>query len=216
MGQSGVRWPAGASRDVLLYGNSYAAQWRETIAALLPKGVRLTTVTTTACDPVNTATHERNRSGASCAATAKLALAEAVRLKPSLVVFSMAVVRNAAMTREMLKGLAAGGAKVLWIGVVPAAPSFERCLGRHGQLAACNATPTRAKLGAAFDLSFTDLAASAGAGYVGLTDVYCRPSGCPALVEGAPVRTDGSHLTYFGMRGAVPKLSAAIALTVRR
>jgi peptidoglycan/LPS O-acetylase OafA/YrhL len=214
-GADGIRWPSGVSRNVVLYGNSYAAQWRQTLAAVLPRGVTLTTVTATACDPVDTESTKTNSGGESCAKTARFALAEVARLRPALVVFSMAVVRNRSKTAEFFKAIRINAGHVLWIGVAPAAHSFERCLGRGNELTACNATSARARLGAAFDLSFGGLAADAGAGYVGLTDVYCFADVCPAIVAGQPIRTDGSHLSIYGMRAAVPKLSLAIALQIQ-
>jgi len=211
-GLGGIAWPAGVSRNVVLYGNSFAAQWRQTVAAILPRSVRLTTISATACDPVDTDTAERNKSGQSCAGTTRFALDQVARRKPEIVLFSMAVVRDQAKTREFLRSLKLRARHVLWIGGAPAAKSFERCLGRDAQVSACNASPERVKLAAAFDSSFSGLAFSAGAGYVGLTDVYCVSSGCPGFVAEQPIRTDGVHLTNFGMRAAAGKLSAALAM----
>ena len=203
---------SGQPWNVALVGNSFAAQWRETLATVLPTGSKLTALTAAGC-PVaieESDTRFRDASGLSCGQHVKFWHKQVKELKPNLIVigFEIGASDHPAEIGSLLKYARASARHVLFLGPPPATHSFSDCLRGTNDIRTCN-TSKASQLEA--DPLYAAAAKAAGVNYLSLKRLVCVNSECPWFVNGAPVRFDGSHLSKPTMKALSGFLLDAIA-----
>ena len=90
---------------------------------------------------------------------------------------------------------------------MPQAPTWDKCVGDSGDITRCSVTNFAA---GANDPNVRAATEAAGAKYWEIQPLFCTSDGCPALLDGKPVRRDGTHLTSSATNGVKPQLTAAI------
>ena len=202
-----MQWPAGLSKNVALIGNSYAAQWRETIGSVLPEGTQVVPFTMISCDPSAPASdHTKNVYGDDCGKHVKSVEGYLRNFKPGLIIVASMRQKGSTFMRNgpylaSLKGFAP---HVLHFIPTPPAPRFQKCLGKGTRVKQCN--------GSFYPILINDYknleaaGKAAGVSTFSGADVFCFKTVCPAFVSDKPVRFDGFHLTadtLFQVRGFV-------------
>ena len=204
-----------SGKRVLILGNSFAGQWQQRVAELLPTSSKLNSLTVGGCSPLELAGSppHTNLDQVNCQAWAKWELAQTQRLKPSLVIISSRSDTNPrtgasqALT-TLLRSVRQTGAKLLWISSLPLAPSWTACVDAAREVTECSLTATEARR--PIDPYIQSQVEAAGSHYWDLKPPFCTPEGCPALLNGKPVRQDGSHLSTSATADVAPQLNAAI------
>jgi len=204
-----------SGKRVLILGNSFAGQWQQRIAELLPKSSRLSSLTVGACSPLELggSTPHTSLDNVNCKAWANWELAQAQRLKPSLVIISSRSDTNPttgasqALT-TLLRSVRQTGAKLLWISSLPLAPSWTSCVDASTEVTQCSLTATEAQR--PIDTYIQSQVEAEGSHYWDLKPLFCTSQGCPAILKGKPVRQDGSHLSNWATADVAPQLNAAI------
>jgi peptidoglycan/LPS O-acetylase OafA/YrhL len=192
-------------RKVVLIGDSYASQWGETIASVLPRSAQLVRLTYTGCrvagplQPIQ-----------ACATHRAFRQRELKRLRPDLVVLSAIFGNQPADMTKLVKQLRKL-APTLWIGFVPSAGHFDTCIKSPPLLSRCNASPSAQSLTTA---QHRAAAGVGGAQYLDLSRSACTAATCPAFIDNHAVRWDGAHLTSWMLGQLAPLAGAAIRLTV--
>jgi len=200
-------------KNVVLVGNSYVAMWSDAIAGVLPKDANATSLAVGSCVPYDFGGKivNRNEGGVDCSKWAKWEVGQVKRLKPALVVISSIPKRDQPVTfsavTKLVKSLQKTGSKVLWIGSVPQAEPWDTCVGDSRDISKCTITDFASN---ANDPSIRAATEAAGAKYWEIQPLFCTSDGCPTLLDGKPVRTDGTHLTPSATNGVKPQLTAAI------
>ena len=119
-GSKAIAWPKGVAKRVVLMGHSFAGQFIDTIAQVLPRSTTLVPIILASCDlSTPTSDHARLPNGRDCGAHNRFAFEQAAKAKPGLVIFS-AQLRNQAdaqssKVREMARRIKGLGAQTLMI-----------------------------------------------------------------------------------------------------
>ena len=195
-GGKDMKWPAGLSTNVALVGNSYAAQWRETIGSVLPEGTQVIPFTMISCDPSAPASdHTKNIYGDDCGKNIKNVEGYLRKLKPGLIIVASMRQNGSTFMRNgpYLASLKKFAPKVLHFIPTPPAPRFQKCLRKSTQIKQCNGSYYPILVN---NYKWLEAAGkAAGVSSFSGADVFCFKSICPAFVDDKPVRFDGFHLT---------------------
>lgn len=203
-------------KSVVLIGNSIAMQWGKLLADQLPRGSNLVSLGLGACVPFDLKgvvfrNHPDN--GLSCPGHARWTDQQVRRLRPQLAVISSSSYDRAkldgyrAVRPWIERNFTSRGIKVLFIGSVPTSLGWDKCLKGANDISRC-ATTSFAQ--GALDPGIKVGVQQAGGYYWELQPLFCVPDGCPAVMNGYPVRLDFTHLSIPAMKGVLPQLSAAI------
>jgi len=198
-------------KTVALVGNSYAAQWRNSIATALPQGASLVPFTLAGCHPDATKGDTKQTNGVVCSEHRSWSTGQIQRLRPDLTIISATTSSRTALMGKLVKDLRKAG-PVLWIGPPPETPKFESCLGSDNRISQCK-TPVPGSL--ATNRAFAGAAASANATYMDLAPILCLNMTCPTFIKGQEVRFDGSHLTTWALDTLSPVVRQAIIQTLQ-
>ncbi len=204
-GGDDMKWPNGLSKSVALVGNSFAAQWRETIASVLPAGTRVVPLTMISCDASAPETdHTKTIYHDDCGKHVSEVNKFLKQLKPGLVIISTPHNDGSTINRigPFLKRMKGYSKNVLFVSPTPAVPKFEKCLGNGTNIAKCNGPIYPVLIDD--DQKYSSQARSSGASMLSGVEVFCLNRTCPAFVGDKPVRFDGFHLTQqtlFAVRG---------------
>jgi hypothetical protein len=200
-----------APTKIALVGNSYAVQWRQSLASVLPKGSSLVPFTLAACDPAATESDAKQIDGVSCFGHRKWSVAQVQKLRPDVTIVSTTGSSKPSAMAKLIKELRTAG-PVLWIGFPPNTPSFQTCLGQDHRIRACQLplpeqfSTNNANVG---------IAAASKTTYLNLKPLLCTSMTCPAFIKGHEVRFDGSHLTSWALDALSPALRQAIIQTLQ-
>ena len=209
-GKGTLPWPSQSKHLVALYGNSFASQFRPALLNLLPRGTQVATLTTTVCDPGGAPGGPKGSSlGQPCDAFRRFAMIEERTLKPALAILGHLPDSRSQDLANLVRELKVSGAKVLWLGPTPFAPAPENCLRDDNSIEQCNGPNRKSELER--NRAYGRAAAQAGATYLDLATLFCAEEICPAVIGGAPVRTDWfGHLSTPALLGIRAPLRAAI------
>ena len=210
-GASGkIRWPAGVPKTAVLLGHSIAAQFRESIAKLLPSDVTLTPLTLPGCQLSVRGTDSE------CGSHNEWAIGTAKKLKPGLMIFSLVLGnsvndQNSPETRAIGGRLQSIAQRRLFITDAPMVPPFSDCL-KGTDVTACRKPTVKdvlTNLGAngQFARQFRMTMFS-------MASLICVKSQCPPFIDGYPVRFDGQHLTVGMMDRMAPFMASSIQLAL--
>ena len=214
-GQSKLVWPENVPKRVVLMGHSIAAQFRESIADVLPKDVTLIPWTLAGCQPdVRAEDHVILGNGLDCGAhnvAANRAIGEGIH--PGMIIFGL-VLDGDSMSAgkvEFAKRVKSMSRAQVMIQQAPSTPSFAECLEPDRNIEKCKVPASR---GSSF-LSTLAKQRSFAATYkfapFSLTSLTCANKLCPAMIDGYPVRWDGTHLTTEMARRLEPQFAGSIA-----
>jgi hypothetical protein len=215
LGTQHVTWPEGVPKTVALLGHSIAAQFRETIASVLPTDVKIVPLTLTSCQLTTAAADgTANRQGVDCGKHNEWAIAQAKKLNPGLVAFSVVLGSKPedAATQALGKKLEGLPGKKLFIVNAPQTAPFSECINGTS-IHACKQTTdvnvlTNIGNAKAFSSKF-------GLSEFSLADLICKSGQCPPFIKGYPVRFDGQHLTSGMMDRIAPFLASSIQLALK-
>ena len=204
-------WGSQGRHLVALYGNSFASQFRADLLEVLPRGTEVATLTTTLCDPGGAPYGFKiNNLGQNCDAFSLFAREEVRTLKPDLIILGHNAASRPRDLVRLVRDLRTSGAKVLWLGPTPFAPAAESCLKDDNSIEQCNGPKNNSEF--EHNRAYGRAAAAAGAAYLDLATLFCVKEVCPAVIGGAPVRTDlWAHLSTPALRGIRAPLRDAIA-----
>jgi hypothetical protein len=204
-------------KNVVLVGNSFVAMWTAAVAASLPRTSHLTSLATGACVPYDFAGRVLKTSpffNVDCAKWAQWEIDQVQRIKPALAVISVAPlgywesrVNTPRAVAKLVGGIEKAGTKVLWIGAVPQAQPWNKCVEGSGDISKCAVTKF---WGVTMNPEVRSTAEALGAKYWDVQPLFCTARACPALLGGKPIRADGFHLTQSSIKGVEPQLRAAM------
>lgn len=216
--------PEDAPIHVLLAGDSHAAQWVPALEDIARrKGWRLTSLTKSACPFADGAVLQRNGDVyASCVSWNRAALALVLRLRPTLLVTSQAVMlkahgtaSGAASHAALSEGLASRWTTLLRAGIrVVALKDTPRmgvdvpeCLGsRRGSIERCGRP--RAQVLATPDPLVMAQRDTRGVSLIDLNDSLCPTAVCPPVLGEHLVWRDSHHMTATFATSLAPRLEA--------
>jgi len=194
----------------VLLGHSIAAQFRESIAKLLPSDVTLTPLTLPGCQLSVRGTDSE------CGSHNEWAIGTAKKLKPGLMIFSLVLGnsvndQNSPETRAIGGRLQSIAQRRLFITDAPMVPPFSDCL-KGTDVTACRKPTVKdvlTNLGAngQFARQFRMTMFS-------MASLICVKSQCPPFIDGYPVRFDGQHLTVGMMDRMAPFMASSIQLAL--
>lgn len=204
-----ISWPAGLPKRVILMGHSIAAQFRETIANVLPRDVTIEPLTKPACQLSAGSADEKP----DCVSHNAWAFSAAKKLKPGLLVFSVILPDDAQKPDMQALGqrIRSLAPHSLFIVDAPTVPSFADCLDGNRVSACMQPKSTNVLVNLANSRQF---ARQFGMTEFSLTSLLCAESQCPPFINGQPVRFDGQHLTVPMMRLLEPFLASTINLAL--
>ncbi|MEI7560098.1 MAG: acyltransferase family protein [Actinomycetes bacterium] len=204
-------------KKVVLVGNSYVVMWTAAIASSLPPTAHLTSLAAGACVPYDFRGRVLKVSpffDVDCAKWAKWEIDQVKLLKPALVIISSAplgfldpMVDTYGGVTKLVRGIQKSGAKVLWIGPVPKAPPWDKCVKGSSNISRCSVTNFA---GLSLNPDVRAATEAQGAKFWNIQPLFCNAHGCPALIGGLPVRSDGFHLSLTATNGVQPQLRRAI------
>jgi peptidoglycan/LPS O-acetylase OafA/YrhL len=151
-----------------------------------------------------------------CVADQAATLARIRALHPEILVLSQAdfvmPYRSEADMAAALSRFAPLADRIVVLGHTPTAPSFDSCLRGSADISRCTgAVPASYHAESARERA---LVKAAGAMFVDTSEWFCVDVGgrslCPAVIDGAPVWRDGTHLTSDIERKLVPLLGSML------
>jgi len=199
---------AGAAKDVLLIGDSFAGMWQPSLAAAAEaNGWRLTLISKAGCPfvlspgPVPNATADWRQ----CVEWQRDALAAARELRPDAIVWTNTMIGLGGEATEgwVEQAIDAGRAlesiaPTLFIGATPGFPSTasaDICLPLHlDDPAACSVPYEQAVPQVERDIA-SEVTASSGTQLVDLTGILCGDGVCPVIAGNVIMYRDAGHLT---------------------
>ena len=214
---------ADAPFTIALFGDSHAGRWFPALEAISEaRGIRLETYTKSACRSVESSDHWDAAPNPTCSSWRGEVIAELAAAPPDLIVLANHLgldpdpdrqrVRTkwTAATASSLERLPAESAVVV-LADTPEFPSSPlHCLSVNLDDAA-DCPGSRAELiDEAIFSAESDATASAGAGFVDLTDYFCNARSCPPIIGDTLVYSDEHHLTATFTAQLAPALDAAL------
>jgi peptidoglycan/LPS O-acetylase OafA/YrhL len=206
-----------ARHVAVVTGDSHAGMFQLAVALGLGRTTwRVHVFQRAHCGWAGTVGPESPVSVAECRTYQAAALARIEKLRPEILVLSEADVvtpyRSAAEISSALAALVPLAGRVVVLGHTPTAPSFDTCLSGLSDISRCvgEATATyRADRGLE-----RSLATAAGAAFVDTSRWLCADVAgrllCPAVIDGAPVWRDGTHLTSDIEQKLIPLLRSEL------
>jgi peptidoglycan/LPS O-acetylase OafA/YrhL len=203
--------------ELVLYGDSHAAQWFPALADLATaRGVELVVMVKGGCPhaavPIPTATLART-----CPAWRDAAIAQLGTMHPEvLVTSSWARYPNdddewRRGFTEVVDRLAAVTDHLVVLGDTPTGVAEPAgCLSRNVRRASACTRDRSDAVAAARQATERDVAAAAGATHVDPTDWLCGPDICPVIVGDLLLYRDATHLTTVATTWLRPLLEAAL------
>jgi peptidoglycan/LPS O-acetylase OafA/YrhL len=213
--------PVGATQVVLI-GDSHAGMWLSAVNSIAAENHwKLAFFAKSGCplgDYPDFVNPSLKRTYTECNAWRTAAIADVVALKPALVVVGSQE-RDIADSEpsgleESIKGLEAGGAKVIFLGDTPSPAeegSVPDCLSQHSNdITACNIPRDQAALTSVARQTEIAGAKRAGATVIDPTPWFCTTTVCPAVVQNVIVYEDNSHVTATYALLRAPELGRAL------
>jgi peptidoglycan/LPS O-acetylase OafA/YrhL len=198
--------PQGTTQVVLI-GDSHAGMWLGAINSIAAANHwKLAFFAKSGCplgDYPDFVNPSLKRTYTECNLWRSAAIAQVVSLNPALVIVGSQE-RDIAGSEptgleESIKGLEAGGAKVVFLGDTPSPAeegSVPDCLSEHpSDIESCNIPRTEAALTSVARQTEIAGAKKAGATVIDPTPWFCTTTVCPAVVQNVIVYEDNSHIT---------------------
>ena len=223
-----VYGPAGATRAVVVIGDSHALQWFPAFADLAQRnGWRLVSLTRSSCLPADLAIRniKLKRRYTECDAWRRWAVGRIDTLRPDLVVVASDTNYPGMLDghpanpeqlwsdawRKLLARLRADARHVVLLGDTPTLSTDPLdCLGTHGSdIAACNEPAATVLRDPAWRAEVTDAARRSGVPVVDPTPWLCGRD-CPLIVGNLLVYRDTNHLTSTYAEMLSPLLGARL------
>ncbi|HEY0874437.1 MAG TPA: acyltransferase family protein [Vicinamibacterales bacterium] len=214
-----------AGTTLVLFGDSHALQWFNAYQSLVEsRGWRLVTVVKSGCSAYDYVRPSAPRSGeeAGCRDWRTAAVAEIIRIKPTMVIVGSATILLRWSVEENLELWRAGANRTFRefqharIRVVAMRdtpwPRFDvpTCLARAMRNAwypgSCTFDRHDAVAEAIFEAERAAARESGDVGFLDMTDVLCDPDGCRTMRDGVVMYSDDHHLTGTFARSLAPVL----------
>jgi peptidoglycan/LPS O-acetylase OafA/YrhL len=219
-----------ATKTVVVYGDSHAAQWLRPLSALAKKNhLKLIPLVKANCMPADVAEMWQGKPYPQCETYRTWAMQQMKRLKPSMIIVSGLLSTNivdpatqqkvsdakgtelfASGSERTLRDLRKLSTKVEVLSDQSRLPKpASSCLGsRTADLSTCAEPPE--KLTMDRDAKWKASAAKTGANYVDMLPWECSNSMCPIVVDGTIVYRDQHHLTTTYAERLQPVLAKQI------
>jgi peptidoglycan/LPS O-acetylase OafA/YrhL len=214
-GRSKLVWPESVPKRVVLLGHSIAAEFRESLADVLPKDVTLIPLTLVGCQPsVRAEDRVILGAGRDCGAhnvAANRAISE--RIHPGMIIFALVLDGDSMSARnvEFARRIKSMSRVQVMIQQAPPTPPFEECLEPDGNIEKCKVPVSRGSSVLKTLAEQRLFAATYKFAPMSLTRLICANQLCPAMIDGYPVRWDGTHLTTEMARRLEPQFAESIA-----
>ena len=219
-GSKAIAWPKGVAKRVVLMGHSFAGQFIDTIAQVLPRSTTLVPLILASCDlSTPTSDHARLPNGRDCGAHNRFAFEQAAKAKPGLVIFS-AQLRNQAdaqssKVRDMARRIKGLGAQTLMIVNAPNTVAVSDCLDGADSSKCGRPSSPSSSVGKAISAGHI-FTSSQGFQELSISKLTCTITVCPPFIDGVLTRWDQERLTTKMMQRLEPFIARSINLALYR